>query len=501
MNHRFFRSLLLPALALCVLLAPRALAGTTIEDRWYVVEITGQRTGWMHAQVERDDDGNVATSTELNLKISRGAITIPIEMAGVFVETPEGEPVRMASTQRLGQMPIDSSWVFTEGKRGQVRASSSQFGATNEQTLNPPAGQWMTPYAATRYVEEQIESGAKSIVTNTVDPAVGLNIVTTTATIKGETTIEALGRVVPAVEWEAVTSAAPGVRSVEYVNLEGEPIRTEVNFGGISMTIVLADKELALSRLDPAEIMVSTFVRPSAPINNPRKTWLAEYRLTLDGGGEFEVADTGSQTWSRDGDAITLRVCADTGLFHEEHLDDVSPYLASTSTADLHDPEIVALVVKALRGAENKSDAEKAETLRRFVHSYISEKSLAVGFATASEVCRTRQGDCSEHGVLLAAMLRAAGVPSRVASGLIYADAFAGQRQIFGYHMWSQALLTIDGSPRWVDLDATLDDSTPFDATHIAIAVSDLADGEAINSMAALAPVLGRLQIEVVMTE
>ena len=40
-------------------------------------------------------------------------------------------------------------------------------------------------------------------------------------------------------------------------------------------------------------------------------------------------------------------------------------------------------------------------------------------------------------------MLRADGIPARVASGLVYADGFLGSRDIFGWHMWTQAL--IDG--------------------------------------------------------
>jgi len=494
-----FRTLLLVAMFL--ISAPHAVAAETIEDRWYVVELMGQRSGWMNTLIERGNKGAITTTTSLSLKISRGAMTIPIEMSGVFVETADGEPISMSGKQKLGQAPIESTWVFSEGKSGKVQSTSVQFGNKTTTEIDPPSVEWMTPYAASQHIEQLIEAGETVIVTNTVDPSMGLVVVETTATIKGETTIEAMGKTVPAIEWEATTSAAPGLKSVEFVNMEGEPIRTEVDFGGIAMSIVLADKQLALSELDPAEIMVSTFVKPSKPIKAPRHTQRAEYRLSLTNGEAFELADTGSQTWSMDGDGISLLVVAEPSEFRAAQVDEVEPFLASTTIADLNDPEIKALIAHALLMAEDRSDMEKAELLRRFVHSFINEKSLAVGFATASEVCRTRQGDCSEHGVLLTTMLRGAGIPSRVVSGLIYADAFAGERQIFGYHMWSQALIEVDGLPRWVDLDATLPDSTPYDATHIAVAVSDLADGEAINSMAGLAPMLGKLQIEVVSAE
>lgn len=129
-----------------------------------------------------------------------------------------------------------------------------------------------------------------------------------------------------------------------------------------------------------------------------------------------------------------------------------------------------------------------------------------MGFASASETARTREGDCTEHAVLLAAMLRADGIPSRVVSGLIYADRFAGERNIFAYHMWTQALLPLktnstddDTQPthHWVDLDATLPDTLPITATHIALGLHALEGDTRTNALVQLAPLMGRLAIDI----
>jgi transglutaminase-like putative cysteine protease len=190
------------------------------------------------------------------------------------------------------------------------------------------------------------------------------------------------------------------------------------------------------------------------------------------------------------------RVTVDLGAERASGAVDLDAHLAATTYANAEDEVIVALVQEALRGA-GASARERAEALRRFVFRHIRTKDLGRAFATASETARSGEGDCSEHGVLLAAMLRAAGIPSRVAAGVVYVDEFAGERGVFGYHMWAQALLETDAGPAWVDLDATLDDGTPFDATHIAFAVSDLAEGGAITSLAGIAPLLGTLEIKV----
>jgi transglutaminase-like putative cysteine protease len=174
---------------------------------------------------------------------------------------------------------------------------------------------------------------------------------------------------------------------------------------------------------------------------------------------------------------------------------DRGAFLAPTTFADADDELVRELTDGAAAGAEG--DTAKAEALRRFVFAHIGDKNLGTAFATASETARTRKGDCTEHGVLLAAMLRAAGIPSRVAVGVVYVDRFAGERNVFGYHMWTQALLETDAGPAWVDLDATLDEHRAFDATHIAFAVSGLGEGDTISSLSGIAPLLGALQIDV----
>jgi len=171
--------------------------------------------------------------------------------------------------------------------------------------------------------------------------------------------------------------------------------------------------------------------------------------------------------------------------------------LAASAMIDIDDQGIIALAKEAPVDPD-APPAEKAEALRRFVNDYIDEKGFGVGLATASEVCATREGDCSEHGVLLAALLRRHGIPARVATGLLYVDRFAGEQDVFGYHMWTQALLEDEhGTPRWVDLDAVLPPQWPTDATHITLAVSNMTDDDTFHALLDVVPLIGSLQVRV----
>ena len=168
-------------------------------------------------------------------------------------------------------------------------------------------------------------------------------------------------------------------------------------------------------------------------------------------------------------------------------------YLRASPTVDINDSRIKRLARKAVKGAN--TPAEKADALRKFVTDYIEHKSMDVGFATASEVARSKQGDCSEHGVLLAALARAAGLPARGVSGIVEVPQgyLTEDQNAFGYHMWAQVY--IDG--QWVDIDGALR-QTECDATHIALSLMPLNEEGMIDSLMSLIPLLGRLELKII---
>jgi hypothetical protein len=63
--------------------------------------------------------------------------------------------------------------------------------------------------------------------------------------------------------------------------------------------------------------------------------------------------------------------------------------------------------------------------------------------------------------------------------------------------MWTQAWLDTDNGERWVDLDAAIDPSLPFDATHITLSIDPMSDPSAVNSLVTLLPLLGSMEIGV----
>ena len=187
-------------------------------------------------------------------------------------------------------------------------------------------------------------------------------------------------------------------------------------------------------------------------------------------------------------------------------------YRSPTAMVDSDDDEIKKLTKSITQhlpaGAGAKDMLTRAQALRSGARRHIRHSTLATGFASASETVRSQEGDCTEHAMLLAALLRADGIPARVCTGVVYSEsaqvqASADPHQTMGegntqaaslvWHMWSQAL--IDGL--WYDLDATLD--LNFHGGHILTSTSSMVDILSLRSSELqMMKLIGALDVSVV---
>lgn len=481
----------------CLLLAASAFGlqpRSEPRDLWYTLWIDGVRAGHSRQSVTIAED-SITTSSHTSLAIKRGPVEMSITMEQRFVESHDGRPIWASSEQRIGAMPLRT---LVEFKDDGLVVTRTQGETTSVESLALPSEKWLAPAAAERYVRQRLESGATEIVVRTLDPSAGIAPITITRTILGDDTEVVDGKTIKTRLARSSTSYMPGVEMIEEFDLEGTTVRTETPMAGMSIESRIADERSALADVKGgAEVMVRTLIKPDRPIRNARKTTRASLALSLRSGELPRFPSAGAQR-VEPVDASTARLLIDLSSPQPASEGDIAneAYLASTLACRSDDELIQQLAARAVKGAGD-SRIERAEAMRRFVRSYLDRKSLDVGFASASETARSRSGDCTEHAVLLAAMLRADGIPSRGVTGLVYVDEFLGESGVFGYHMWTQALLDVGGVPTWIDLDAAIDDARASDATHIACAVSTYADSETVEAYQSIIPLMGSLRIKI----
>ncbi|MEM1027141.1 MAG: transglutaminase-like domain-containing protein [Planctomycetota bacterium] len=508
------------------------------DETWYVVLLGDQRAGHVHQQTTTDND-RITTEMSMRVRVGRGDAVIEVSSDTTFVETVGGQAISAESSLGIGGMggkPIVTAMRFVADT---VHITTTQGDRVEASQRPTPKIDWLPPAAAVRYVQEQLREGQDQITVTTLDPSMGPEPFTMTMTVLGQERVEVFGREVEAIVWDVVTSNLPGIAMREYVDASGQALKSTVSLmPGMEMTVVSADRDLALSELEPPEIMASTLIRPSegsAEFKNSRSTKEALYALRLPEGANLPI--TGAQKLEEAAAQVGpgerevfVRVRSEVrstiaelteGVRSQPDLADMPGDPAPASEDELQDMTAAAAMVdyESLPVSQLRTEFEEAfgdpdlaqravlaEKLRRFVFDAIDTKDLSVGFANATETAATRRGDCTEHAVLLAALLRSHGIPSRGVAGLVYVDEFLGQEGVFGFHMWTQAWLDPDGSegpakPRWIDLDAAIDRERPFDATHIALAIDDLNAASPLNQMVALTPLMGRLEVRVIEAE
>ncbi len=461
-----------------------AWAGEPTVEAWSVVELNGVPAGWSLYREEPLDGGDLSVVQELHIELMRGSDRVVMNLRSTGVESADGAPRTVELVKEMGGPVSTERWTFAgDGIAVEVDGIAADGRA-------PWRSGCLGPAAARRAIAAALATGAGAVDYCGVDPTVGPAAFDATYTFGAETTAPTTGGSVPGRVASWTLSITPGLVYETVVDSRGVPLLSRSEALGMEMVMRATDAGVVDRPLGDVEAMGSTLIRPSRRIARPREATSLVARLRLTEGDLPELPTTPSQRWSRKGETILLKTSVAPAAVRGE----VGGALGRSS---LIDPTDLALIELAASLAPATAPAKVAEQLRVGVFEHISNKGLGSGLVSASEAARSQSGDCTEHAVLLAALLRARGIPARVASGLVYVDDFIGQQGVFGYHMWTQALVDLGDGPVWLDVDAALDGERRFDATHLALAVSDLSDTTATADLWSLSVLPGRLAVDV----
>jgi hypothetical protein len=265
-----------------------------------------------------------------------------------------------------------------------------------------------------------------------------------------------------------------GMEAFSWVTQDGETIKEESPLG---YTLLKETEAEALKRDTSGPIVdIIEMVRiPSDPVENASQVNFLSAKLSgapLDG---FEL-DGDRQTW-RSG-VIEIR---STGA----HRSFPIPYEGADRSEDLKPTLLVQSDDREIREQAQKiigreRDArEAARKLAAWVYEAINKQPV-VSIPSAVEVLKQRTGDCNEHTTLYTALARAAGIPTRMAAGIVYL------KNGFYYHAWPEVWLG-----GWVAIDPTFN-QFPADATHIRFITGDLA------KQAEILKLVGYLKVDVI---
>ena len=156
-------------------------------------------------------------------------------------------------------------------------------------------------------------------------------------------------------------------------------------------------------------------------------------------------------------------------------------YLQPAEKIESDAPEIIAKAREI--AADTKTPEETVRALVSWTSKWLKDSVDDSGGALTS--LTSRYGNCQTHARLYTALARAAGIPTRFVSGLVYLDGKG-----FLYHSWAESLF--NGSWRAVDPTSN---QVPADPTHL-----KLFEGHTQEDMAPIIAIIGRISINVLDT-
>ena len=485
---------LLPALVLLAGLLAGAREADRVE-RWYEVKVAGNPAGWTRSLETRVPEG-WRTESETRLRLKRGSTLLDMSTTGWMVESADGKPLSGGRTQAGSGASQRVTWRYTpEG----VIERTTDGDRVTERTLPSPPADALPPHAADAEATPLRASTATEIVQRIFEPAQGALPQRVRAVRAGPERISVAGTPVDAMRWKLEGPLVPP-DTLEWRGADGALLRSLSPTGLGAIESVLSTRErakVAFERAgDAPEVMVASFAECDRPMADPLRLRQAVLRVRSKSGTPEAPLSAGYQrVRALDGGGFEVTVDLDQPPAAATDAERADPaYLASSPMIDARDDEIAAFAREAVADAPAVASA-RLERLRAATYARLSRKNLASALASASDAFRSRSGDCTEHAVLLAALLRAQRIPARVVAGLVWCDDFGGRHDVFGWHLWTQALV----GGRWVDLDATLPPGGPgFHPGHIALAATALSDPAGDPSWTRLLGALGNLRIEVV---
>jgi len=272
-----------------------------------------------------------------------------------------------------------------------------------------------------------------------------------------------------------------GMDFTSWVSPDGEVFKQETSLG---FTFIVESQEVAQSMDAPSEDMIYAF---RVPFNLELPEGVRHLRLKLLG-VETDTLELDGGTQSYEGGVLTITAIGESGEGGAGDLPGPGPlepgllepgllerFTAPSTLVQSDSAEIMALA-REITGDE-RNTLKRLRMLHDWVYENI-EKTPAITVPSALEVLASMRGDCNEHTTLFTALARASGIPTRMATGLVYMG------DGFYYHAWPEVYVK-----GWMPLDPTLG-QFPADAAHVRLLTGGL------TSQAGIIGVMGRIELE-----
>lgn len=416
-----------------------ALAASSLshaKESWLGLYLEGKKIGFASSIDVPDKVAGKAcvrtdTRTFISANLMGSSLTMDISSSSYVVS---GKPLKMVfnltSSGRTQKLEAKFS-------ANQIDVSVTNGGATSKKTIAVPKDGKVVDDPI--FNLDVLRKGSQSVV-YVLDPLTA-SLVKNTVINKGVEAISVAGKKQKATR---IDIAEVRANTKVYLDSKGQLV---IAFGpmGIEMRPMSKVKAMAASSGGQTPDLADlSAIKPDKPISNPGQ--IAELTLRISGKDLSSIPSGDHQTVQKDGNSwiVTIHPAMTKQGVLIETAAAQKPEWTKPSLNMPSDSALFRQKAKEIVG-DSKTIDEAASKIHRFVHELMVTNAGIGVIRDATEILKTKEGVCRDHAILTCTLFRAAGIPARLASGLVYQDGF------FYYHAWIEAWN--DG--KWIGVDST----------------------------------------------
>jgi transglutaminase-like putative cysteine protease len=450
------------------------LSGPPLGESWFGIYFNDERTGFAHLLISETPEGYLVKS-DSSVKMAGFGFSREASVRESYQLDRDLSLRSFKVSQTIDGSPMKLSGQVTEKA---ISITVESKGSRREKIL-PIKGRVYPPAVLNLYPLFQKVAAGKNFRVTMFDPeAVAVKDVTVKAVgfeaVDGKDTLHLRNNLYPFVDNDI------------WVDSSGNTLRESVRDGWIETRAEKADEaraflsEAAVGKKDL--ILDFSLVPVDKPIERPAS--LTAMSLELSGFAENLplISDTVQTAQRLEGDKVLFTVDIAAVQAACSLPAGESPwlkmYLAATDRILADNPDIVRQKTEIL--AETKDPWLAVEQLVPWVANNV--KDAISDSQSPLETLEKRSGNCQAHARLYVSLARAAGVPTRLVSGLVYVEGKG-----FLYHSWAESFVGY-----WLPVDPTFGE-VPANASHI-----KLTEGDSSADLAPLAGIIGAVKARIV---
>lgn len=466
-----------------------ASADTGEQEVWYVVEFDGRRVGYEHLRWEPTaaNPALLRCYRRTQIKLSRFGTDLNISARLTTLQDTDGRLLEFQLTR------VDRSGVRLQRSGEYQRAervllvSETKTGTTETQRIAVGGDVWSPVMSL--WMPAKVGPQLRRVTHPVFFPeSMGVSGIVTE--YRTGSTLKLDSQRVHVERLNFYPDGDPSRLTTLSFDQAGQVIQQEKRvFGGVlKIRKATADQALTASR-ESVDVDVQSLIPIEGNLGRTNTQRTVQLQMVVSGGAIDDLPVTRAQAVQRISASelsLTLSLPDPDRLLPAQPGPALREFLQDTRWMPLDDPTLKKM---AMLGAGATSDAGLiCRRLERHVHQKLRRAPFETSLLTADEVARNLRGDCTEHAVLLAALLRVKGIPSRVVSGLVPVARGYG----FQGHTWVEACL----GDSWESFDS----AAPYNQLRIKLADSAMTDSMT-GGVSLFLPVLdlvGRTKIQVV---